>query len=249
MARGFREQRKREAARRRLIVLKWLLLIGGLLGLGWFAYATGSELARYEVRQLQGQIGELEGKLTTLSDDAGAMQSERDNALARLEELQRQYDRDVPTGEARELLGLLQEQLAAGVSGERLRFLIAVAGDPMRCDGNAEQKRFIVQTGLTRGRNDWVGFAGNTIIVRATGQPSTSDNGLKQAWFDETKPVTVTFRKIDGSESVATGVLPLRHAVSRGGHEYRFVLTKAEVRGFLQVTAERCDLPGDRQAE
>ena len=246
MARGFREQRKREAARRRLIVLKWLLLIGGLLGLGWIAYAAGSELARHDVRKLQDQIGVLEEERTALNGEVSALRSERDDALARLGELQRRYDQDVPAGEAREIFGLVRKQLTAGVSRDRLRFLIATAGEAVRCDGNPDQRRFIVQTGLTRERNDWVGFAGNTIIVRARGEPVMTDNGLKQAWFDETKPVTVTFGTIDGSESTATGILPLNHSVLRGDHEYRFVLTKAESRGFLQVTAERCQLPAGR---
>ena len=88
MARGFRERRKREAAQRRLAVLKWLLLIGGLVGLGWIAYAAGSELARHDVRKLEEQIVELEGELSTRTEDASTLQSERDDALARLQALQ-----------------------------------------------------------------------------------------------------------------------------------------------------------------
>jgi len=246
MARGFRERRRRESARRRLAVVKWLLLIGGLLALGWLAYAAGSELARHDVRKLQEEIGVLEADLAKRTDEVATLRSERDDALERLQVLQGRYDQDVPTGESRELYALMRQQLQAGVTEDRLRFLIGTAGEAVRCDGNPDQKRFIVQTGLTRGQNDWVAFANNTIVVRAKGDPVLTDNGLKQAWFDETKPVTVRFEKIDGGESEAKGILPLSHSVIRGGHEYRFILAKAPSRGFIQVTAERCRLPTGR---
>lgn len=246
MARGFRERRRRDTANRRAAVLKWLLLIGGLLGLGWLAYAAGSELARNDVRKLQEQLGILQGDFTKRTDEVAALRSERDDVLQRLQDLQGRYDQDVPTGEAKEIFGLMRKELDAGVAADRLRFLISTSSEAVRCDGNAEQKRFIVQTGLTRGVNDWVAFAGNTVIIRAKGEPTLSDSGLKQAWFDETKPVSILFEKIDGGESETKGVLPISHSVIRGGHEYRFIFTKSQARGFLQVTAERCRLPTGR---
>jgi len=227
-----------------LAVLKWLLLIGGLLGLGWLAYAAGSELARDDVRELQEQIGMLERDLSEQTGEAEALRIERDETQERLQELQRRYDEDVPTGEARELFALLREQLDAGVGSDRLRFLTGTAGEEVRCDGDPVQRRFIVQTGLTRGQNDWVAFADNAIVARARGEPALADNGLPEAWFDETKPVTVTFTKIDSGESEAVGILPLHHSVAHGDHEYRFVMTQAPARGLMQITAERCRLPG-----
>ncbi len=246
MARGFRERRRREAARRRLAVLKWMLLVGGLAGLGWIAYAAGSELARHDVRKLEERIVALEGELSARVGEVTTLQSERNDAQERLTSLQSRYDSDVPTGKPREIFELMRKQLDAGVSEDRLRFLIGTAGEAVRCDGNPDQKRFIVQTGLTRGKNDWVAYAGQTIVIRAKGTPVKTDDGLAQAWFDETEPVTVTFTKIDGGESQAAGVLPLHHSVIRGGSEYRFVLTKSTSRGFVQVTAERCRLPSGR---
>lgn len=243
MARGFRVRHKRETARRRFAVLKWLLLVGGLLGLGWIAYAAGSELARHDVRELQERLAVLEDDLAERTEEVAALRRERDEAQAGLQDLQRRYDRDVPAEEIMGLVALLREQLDAGVGEDRLRFLIGTAGEEARCDGNPDQKRFIVQTGLTRGQNDRVAFAGNTIVVSARGEAVLTDTGLRQAWFDETKPITVTFRTIEGSESEAKGLLPLHHSVLRSGEEYRFVLTRTAERGFLQVTAERCRLP------
>jgi hypothetical protein len=246
MARGFRERRKREAAKRRLAVLKWMLLIGGLAGLGWIAYAAGSELARHEVRKLEEQIVVLEGNLSGRVEEAETLLGQRDDALERLTTLQSRYEKDAPTGKPREIFELMRQQLDSGVSEDRLRFLIGTAGEAVRCDGNPEEKRFIVQTGLTRGKNDWVAFAGQTVVVRAKGEPVKTSDGRAQAWFNEEQPVTVTFTKIDGGESEAVGILPLHHSVIRGANEYRFVLTKSTARGFLQITSERCRLPSGR---
>lgn len=239
MVRGFRERRRREQARRRLIALKWLMMIGGLAGLGWIAHATGSELARYEVNQLTDRIRNMEIDLTAIKEQASELQNERDEALERESNLRQQ----VPTGKQRELLALIRSQLDDGVTEERLIFLLRSAAQRVRCDGESVSKRFIVQTGITHGGNDWVAFAGSTIVVRASGEPARDDAGRPHAWFDETRPIAVTFSKIDGSKSEATGILPLYHSVARGDSEYRFVLTKSTTRGFLDVTAERCRLP------
>jgi hypothetical protein len=37
--------------------------------------------------------------------------------------------------------------------------------------------------------------------------------------------------------------LPLAFSVVRGANEHRFMVTEADVRGFVSVTAERCDYP------
>lgn len=239
MARGFRESRRRDQSRRRLAFLKWLLLILALLGLGVIAYAAGSELARGQVRSLMEQVRSLESDLSVITARAESLQVERDEALAKQAALQEQ----VPTGNARELFALLSEQLKSGVKEERLKFLIRSSGGAVRCRNDPEQKRFIVQTGLTRGKNDWVAFARSAIVVRAQGEPSRSSNGAANAWFDQEKPITVTFSKINGATTEATGILPLQHSVELGGDEYRFVITPAPARGFLQVTADRCQLP------
>lgn len=239
MARGFRETRRRDRSRRRLAVLKWLFLLLGLLALGWIAYAAGTELARSEVRSLKEQVSSLESDLSAITSRAESLQVERDEALAR----QRALEEQVPTGEAREVFALLREQLELGVKKDRLMFLVRAAGEPVRCRNAPEQKRFIVQTGLTRGTNDWVAFAGSAIVVRATGEPSRAANGAPNAWFDEEKPVTVTFTKINGTVTEAAGILPLQHAVELGGEEYRFVITPAPARGFVQITGDKCQLP------
>ena len=239
MARGFRESRKRDRKRRRLGALKWVFLALGLLALGWLAYAAGSELARGQVRSLEEQVFDLEADLSAITARTEELQTQLDETVAREQALREQ----IPVGKAQEIYALVGEQLAAGVKEERLLFLVRSAGEAVRCRNEPEQRRFIVQTGLTRGTNELAAFAGSAIVVRAAGEASRNANDQPEAWFDAAKPVTVTFTELSGAESETTGVLPLQHSVKLDGSEYRFLITPAPARGFLQVTADRCDLP------
>ncbi|MGY9056169.1 MAG: hypothetical protein ACKVGZ_11310 [Alphaproteobacteria bacterium] len=239
MARGFRESRRRDRSKRRLAVLKWVFLILGLLGLGFMAYAAGTELARGQVREMKEKVEVLEADLSSITSRAAALQTERDEAVKREEALKEQ----VPTGKAREIFALLSKQLKAGVKEERLMFLVRSSGEAVRCRNEPVLKRFLVQTGLTRAKNDWVTFAKSAIVVRAKGEVARNAAGQPHAWFDQQKPITVSFTKINGGKSEATGLIPLQHSVVLGGDEYRFVITPAKARGFLQITADRCQVP------
>jgi hypothetical protein len=239
MARGIRESRRREQNRRRVATLKWLLLVFGLLALGWLAYAAGTELARGQIGALEEQVRTLESELSATTARAEILQTERDAAVASQAALQDQ----VPTGRAGDLYALIADHLKNGVKEDRLLFLLRAAGDTVRCRNEPEQKRFIVQTGTTRGGNDWVAFARGGIVVRASGEPARTDDGAAHNWFDPERPVTVSFAKLNGATTTATGILPLEHSVELGGDEYRFVILPAPARGFLQVTGDRCQLP------
>src|SRR6056297_2033577 len=209
MARGFRETRRRDRAQRRLAVLKWMFLIFGLLALGWIAYAAGTELARGQVRTLEDKVETLEADLAAITSRAATLQTDYDEALAREETLAEQ----VPTGKAREIFAVIREQLEAGVDEDRLMFLVRSAGEGVRCRNEPEQKRFIVQTGVTQGENDWVAFARGAIVVRATGEAARNQAGAPHAWFDQSKPVTATFTELNGTKTEVSGVLPLHHSV------------------------------------
>ena len=239
MARGFRETRRRDRSKRRLAVLKWVLLILGLIGLGFLAYAAGSELARSEVRALKEQVQTLEADLSTMTARAAGLQKERDEALEREAALIEQ----VPGGRAKQIYALITQQLKAGVKEDRLMFLVRASGEAVRCRNEPVQKRFVVRTTSARIDNDWVSFARSSIVVRAEGEPARNSAGQPFGWFDKGKPVTVSFSKINGGSSKATGVLPLQHSVQLGGDEYRFVVTPAPARGLILVAADRCQVP------
>ena len=59
---------------------------------------------------------------------------------------------------------------------------------------------------------------------------------------DPEKPINVTFTQLGGETVTAEGALPLHHSVVAGDDEFRFTALPG-ARGFLTVTADRCDYP------
>jgi hypothetical protein len=88
-----------------------------------------------------------------------------------------------------------------------------------------------------------VGFASDSIIVTAEGQPAASPDGKPQATFDPGKPVTASFTRPGGKRTQVSGVLPLYHSVVIRNTEYRFAVRADDRRGFLRVTGDRCTFP------
>src|SRR5690606_18002201 len=156
---------------------------------------------------------------------------------------QARYEREVPTGFVKEMMQLVQQKLEAGADEERLAFLVSAADQPRNCDGEPDTKRFIVTTELqSGGANDAVSFGDRSITVTAVGAAARDANGNLEAWYDPQKPVTMTFTQLGGTTIQAEGPLPLHHSVVAGDSEYRFTALPG-ARGFLTVTADRCDYP------
>ena len=141
------------------------------------------------------------------------------------------------------LLGQMQDKLDKGVKLERLEFLVASADNPRECETEPATKRFLVQTPLYSGANDWVSFANGTMTVTAQGDSAVSSTGQVEAWFDPAKPVTARFTAVGGKVSEESGLLPLHTAIVHDGYEYRFTVVAAGTRGFVQVTGDRCKYP------
>lgn len=243
MGLGLRESRHRDRRRRRSRLIRWLIGIGAIVALGAISYRSGSELANREVRRLEQdvagltrQIGELQQQNARLVGEAGA-------ARMRQQELEKRLAEEVPTGEALELLQALNAKLAAGVSAQRLKFMIDAAAESPQCDGKPTTKRFLVRTPIYSGANDSVGFADSAITVTAQGESATSSAGAPEAWYDPAKPVRIAIVALGGKEVEAAGLLPLHKSVVYNGSEYRFTATAADQRGFVTVTADRCPLP------
>ena len=244
MSLSLRQSRALDRRRKRLRFIKWILVIGALGGLGVVAYETGSVLAQRDVARLSEEVADLQRQVDVLRKQNAHLATNAGAARLRERDLQRRYDEDVPTGDARELLDRLRGKLAAGVSPDRLAFMIASATDRPVCDGAPETKRFLVRTPLARGANDAVGFADRTITVSATGASATSETGAPEAWFDPGKPVVLKLVAIGGDAVTVDGLLPLHESVVHNGSEYRFTAEIGERRGFIEVTADRCDFPG-----
>jgi len=240
---GLRAGRRADRRQRRLRTLKFLSGAAGLFLLGFLAYQSGTQLAAIESSQLKREITSLQQLLAEQTARVQALDTERKAALAREAEALARYQRDVPTGAARDVFQAAASRLEAGLPPDRLTFLIRTASTGRKCDEESQTKRFVVQTPLSRGANNWVGFDGAGIVVTAEGEPALNTQGARQAWFDVARPLKVSFVQPGGARSDANGVLPLFHSVLRQGSEYRFTVTEAETRGMVQVTAEICAYP------
>lgn len=100
-----------------------------------------------------------------------------------------------------------------------------------------------MRTGPQRNPNDSAAFADRQIMVTASGVSSVDASGRAEGWFDPAKPLTVTFTRLGGAETTATGVLPIHHSVVIRDVEYRFVIAPGDARGFVLATADGCAYP------
>lgn len=241
MSLGFRDQR--QAKRRRWRVIRFLITAAVLIGLGIFAYRTGTFLAQRETVRLQADLARLDAEVTRLSGEKA--KAEEDMATARQAEAEwrQRYETEVPTGKERELLDSIREQTAAGADPARIAFLITTASKERDCDAEGVTKRFLPRTAISVGASDAVTFAEGAIVVTGEGEPASDAEGKPEAWFDAGKPVTLRFIQAGGAASEATGMLPLHHSVVRGDSEYQFNIVAGERQGFVTVTAVRCAFP------
>ncbi len=243
MTLGLRESRLRQRRRRRLAILKWSVLFLVFVALGLWAYESGSALAEQEVLDLRQEIGRLTETVSELRRDRAALIAQLEASRQREEDWARRYAEDVPTGKGKEIYGLVQERLVAGVDPDRLAFVVRAADNEDECDGKPVTKRFILPTPGHKDGNDSVGFADGAIRITGQGEAATDGRGGRYGWFDPARPVTIHFTHLGGKSSEVTGKLPLYHTVVKGSSEYRFTVVAGEQRGFVYVTGDRCAYP------
>ncbi len=239
---GLKEGQRMADRARRWTALKRLGLLVAGAALALFAYETGTTRTEYRVERLERRLATQDADLVRLETEKAALDSQRLAAAQRRAELQARYDRDVPTGETRALYALLEDRLQAGLSVERIAFLLKQSAPEPACDPEPVSKRLILPTLLYDGANTLVQFAGGRVTVTGRGEAALSARGLPEAWFDPARPVTLRFTAIGGETVEVAGKLPLDHAMVLGGDEYRFNARAGE-RSFVIVTALRCDFP------
>jgi hypothetical protein len=214
-----------------------------LVGLGVAAYQSGSALSERPLNEARAEIDRLTQMVRNLETENAELRTATEIARMRESELSSRYKTDVPTGDRKAFLALVDDQLAKGADADRLRFLISAASQKDECDGEPVTKRFIVRTPLYDGAASAVTFAGDALIVTAEGEPASDEQGRVQAWFDPNKPVTLKLARLGESPTPVAGSLPLHHALVVNGDEYRLSVVAAERRGFVNVTADRCRFP------
>ena len=242
MSLGLHDTRSRRRRGLRWTILKALLVLLFVFGLGLFAYEGGSMLAQRAVVDLEEQVSELDGKIAALSQENDDLKAAAAAAEERAAEWRGRYEQEVPIGRGKELFDLVQERLKAGIESDRLAFLIGSAENRPSCDADAATKRFFVRTPLYQGANDSVSFAQDRITVTAEGDSAVNEAGDREGWFDPAKEVTLRFAELGGKTTAKTGTLPLHHSIVIGGSEYRFSAVAGD-RGIVKVTGARCPYP------
>lgn len=244
MSLGLSDRQARE--RRRLLwgVVKWTFLGFLLLVAGLFVYQTGLFVGQHDVERLENQVTELTSRVEALQIESAGYKARAAQAQQELQQLQQRHQAELPSGEAKALLDLAQQQLKAGVGMERLTFLLNSAAAPRVCDPAPESKRFTVKlTGGKAGKDATAAFADRRVTVTAEGAPVVNSEGKKESWYDPQQPVTLHFALLDGTVKDVTGLLPLQHQLMIAESEYRFAVTADEKKNYAVITAERCNFP------
>lgn len=242
MSLGLRDARRAERRRKRVRMFTFFVVLGSLMLLGALAYESGSRLAQVETDALKSEIERQRYMIAALERQLAQTEALRQQADGRVREWEVRYARDVPIGTVRELFMQLQERLADGLEPDRLKLVIRNATDGTKCDPGQESRRFLLATPLTRGGQTSVSFAG-AIVVTGEGQSARTPDGAPQAWYDPAEPVVIVAIQPGGGRTETKRQLPLTFSVVRGANEHRFLVTEADLRGFVNVTAERCDYP------
>ncbi len=224
-------------------VLRWVLVLAGVAVAGVVAYETGRAQNEAELERLGAEVGELEQAVIDARETALAARERERAARERAHAIAERYQRDVPTGERRELLALVDRRLENGISAERLGFVLAEVRPREECAEEVETKRFLLTTPVAVSRENTVSFGDGRITVTGQGSAARAEDGRPEAWFDPAQPVSIRFLKLDGAVSLAEGVLPLAHRLVDGDREWRFQVRAHQERGLVEVTAQTCAFP------
>ncbi len=239
---GGRLDRKR-GNRWRMAMFRLLAYAAVVSAIAYWAYSMGGERLANRNRALEQQMIVLEEENQRLQGETDAAVSARAAATDRASRLQRQYEREVPQGEVREIMDAIRARIASGVEAERIAFVVGAMRSQTWCSPDVTSRRFIVQTPLSEGENGSVTFANRAITITGTGESSSDGDGNLVGWFDRMKAVKISFTKTNGESAAVEGLLPLRHAVVLNDKVHRFTVDAGESRGFVTVSEQRCAYP------
>lgn len=231
---GARYRQRAAEARRRFIFM--IILIASLCG---FAYWWGGENVRSAEVAYKQQVIKLEQERSGFEQTITSLRSEVQSTQIRYQQLQAQYQQDVPAGAFKQVTDVVKKQLDAGIKPERLILAIDSARPPKNCTPPTS-KRFVIKTPVYSGPHGSVAFANGTITVTGVGESAVSATGSPEAWYDPGKPVSITFIQTGGQETVKKGLLPIHHSLVIANKEYRFTVAAGE-RSFISVTSDTCD--------
>jgi hypothetical protein len=237
---------RRRRAQRRQLFWNVVRLAAGLALLGFFAisgYEAGrSENAHLLERQAE-DLAEAAARELQLIEELARVEDKAARIESQLQSLRLDYAANVPPADFKPLLDLLQARTRAGVTLERLAFVIEQAGRERDCQPAVTTRRLIVRTPVTTVLDNAVAFADQRITVSGDGRPARNEAGEPLDWYDPGAPVTLRFLTITGELSRAAGRLPLVHSVILNDREWLFQATAAAEPGFIDITAQSCAYP------
>lgn len=233
-----RSRYRDRAAKRTNTIVMSLVVAALFIGFGFW---VGRQYAVYQIESLKKGAENALNDAKKMQEDLTRVRAENQTITSRFEQLQAQFDQELPEGPTRDLVQLVRKQLADGMPAERLSFLIKSARPPRNCS-DPSTKRFMVRTPAYNGPDSIASIGEGAVNISGVGASSRNKNGQLEAWFDPTQQVSVTF-KISGEEAERkVGTLPLQHSLIAAGREYRFTLSEGE-KSFIKVTFDSCDYP------
>lgn len=234
-----RSRYRERAAKRTNAVVLTVLVAAAFIGFGFWA---GRQHVAFQIESLKKDAESARADAKRMQDELVKVRAEGQTASSRLEQLQSQYEQELPTeGPTRALVELLRKQLADGMPPERLSFVIKSARPPRNCS-DPSSKRFMVKTPAYSGPDSAASIGEGAVSVSGIGSASRNKDGALEAWFDPSQQITVAFKIAGGETEKKTGTLPMQHSVIAAGREYRFTLSEGE-KSFVKVTFDSCDYP------
>ena len=234
-----RSHRDRYRHRARQDLYRGLGVFGAFIVAILIGYAGGQKKHEQQVRRLSEQNIELKKNTKEYEQQATQSKADLQTQIVKFQQLESQYNRDVPQGDLGLLTALVKEQLDKGLAVERMVQIIRAAQPPQNCS-QAINKRFILSTPEYKGPESAITFADGTVTVTGSGESSINSKREKEAWFDPGKPVSIKFTIIGGKKEVKTGLLPMHHTIIVRNKEYRFTISEGP-RSFIVISSDNCD--------
>lgn len=237
MSYGFYDPERRYQRRKRRGFFKFLLVVAGLVVLALFSHQMGVEQVKGRDASLREDKEQLSRRKAELELLVRQLQGAARSAEARSAELEQRLAREVPQGDMAKLMRALSERMAAGVTVDRLTFVIAQAQNPRRCQP-MDTKRLQPATPVQRSGDRAISYGNNSLILLGEAQALKDTGGA----YDPNQPVTLHIIPQGMKEVTTTGLLPLRASVVVENTEFQFTAFSSG-RTFIEVRAERCAYP------
>lgn len=226
-----RSRRNAEQRRRILVVLgKLLVAVGGLALITYYSYEVGFRVASGERAILAEGLRNAEEQLKVQQVGADADRAALVEANKRAAELKTAYDQLRPSDDMRDLMTLLREKMATGVTARRLGLVIRSAEMPRSCQ-TLPNRRLQVKEPRAKA-------APGAAPLRFDDKVALSAEAAEAAGTVPLLRIHVSAE--GGRETDVTGALPIDYALAVQGGEYHFIVAAANAKGWLDVATEKC---------